>query len=365
MLFTRTKTAVALEQSAFLFAAAGAFMLAAAGAAGCFFAACAADERSEVVWSGSLLSLPEYTGASMVSETQALFSFSEPVAATSVSVVSSEEGGFEAEASAGAEEYSSDVLVNLSSPPSAGKKFVIAMTVATAHGNTLSLSETLTGYNSRVPDLRINEARIVYGGKSKNVEFIEFEAVSSGNLAGVIIETYGYKSKSEKNTAYTFPSAEVKKGDLVVLHYRLLPEGADFTDETGNGLAVSTGDGASDSARDLWFDAGGKPFSDACVFLLRERSGGSLMDALVYYTEGKDTWLSSMESAVDEAIGDGVWSGSGEFPAFAFDVSGTTATRTICREPNAAVASPKSWYICARSSASPGAENSTKRYEGK
>ena len=363
MLFTRTKACGALEPCAFLFAAAGALALACAGAAGCIFAACAVDERSEVVWSGTALTLPEYTGASMLSESQVAFSFSEPVAATSVFVASAEEGGFEAEVSGDEDEFSSEVLVNLSQAPSAGKKFVLAMTVATAQGNTLSLSESFTGYNTRVPELRINEARIAYS-KPKS-EFIEFEVVSSGNLGGVIIETYGYTSKKEKNTAYTFPSVEVKEGDLVVLHYRLLPDGADFTDETGANLAVSSGDGASDSARDLWFDAGGKPFSDSCVFLLRERSGGSLMDALVYYTEGKDTWLSSMESAVDEAIDGGVWSGSGDFPAFAFDVTGTTATRTICREPNTAVASPKSWYICARSSATPGAENSTKRYEGK
>ena len=349
MLFTRIKPAGNCNARLFLFA----------GVTCCFFAACAVDERSSVVWRGEL-SLPEYTGASMVSDSLALFSFSQPVAVTSVSVVSSEEGGFEAAASGEEGEYSSEVLVNLSSPPSVGTQFVLAMTVATAQGNTLSLSETFTGYNSRVPGLRINEARIVYS-KPKS-EFIEFEVVSSGNLGGVIIETYGYKSKNEKNTAYTFPVAEVKAGDLVVLHYRLLPDDADFTDEVGANIAISTGDGASDSARDLWFDAGGRPFSDACVFLLRERSGGELMDALVF-AKGEASCISSMESAVAEAINAGVWSGEGDFPAF--DATGTTATRTICREPNTAVASPESWYICAKSSATPGEENSAKRYEGK
>ena len=358
MLFEKSKTAGFSRQWALLFAGACAAGLALAGAAGCLFSSCALDERSEAVWAGELI-LPEYTGATMLSETEAVFSFSQPVAATSAFVAASSEGDF-AVAIEGDGEFSSDVHVSLSSPPSAGEKFVLAMTVETAVGNTLSLAETLTGYNSRIPKMRINEARIAYS-KPKS-EFIEFEVVSGGNLSGVVIETYGYTSKKEKNTAYTFPSAEVSAGDLVVLHYRLLPEDADFTDETGSSLSVSTGDGASDTGRDLWHDAGGKPFSDSCVFLLREQSGGSLMDALVYYTEGKDTWLSSMESAAIEAINAGVWSGSGDFPAFAFDATGATATRTICREPGTEIASPESWYICATSGASPGEENSEKRY---
>ncbi len=330
-------------------------------AAGCFFAACSFDERSIAVWSGTL-SIPEYTGAHMVSETEAVFSFSQDVSAVSVRVASSSSGDFTAEAIDNDGEFSSDVYIALSSPPDIGEKFVLAMTVETSEGNTLSFSETLTGYNSRVPKLRINEARIVYGGSSKNAEFIEFEVTSSGNLSGVVIETYGYTSSKEKNTVYTFPPVEVSKSELVVLHYRLLPEGANFTDETGPNLALSTGDSASDSGRDLWYDAGGKPFSDSCVFLVRERSGGSLMDALIF-AKGETSYLSSMQSAAAEAVSAGVWSGSGAFPAF--DATGTTATRTICREPGTATASPKSWYVCATSGSSPGKENSSKRYEAK
>ena len=356
MLFTKIKAQAAFDARIFLLLAAGALAIAGAGAAGCFFAACAVDERTEVAWTGEL-SLPEYEGASMRSESQAAFSFSQPVEATSVLVVSSTESGLEAAASAEEGEYSSEVLVNLSSPPSAGEAFVVAMTVATAQGNTLSLSETLTGYNSNVPSLRINEVRITYS-KPKS-EFIEFEVVSGGNLSGVVIETYGYKSTKERNTTYTFPAAEVEAGDLVVLHYRLLPDDADFTDETGTDLTLSTGDGATDTGRDLWFDAGGKPFSDAGVFLLRERSAGELMDALVF-AKGEASCISSMQSAAAEAVSAGVWLGSGDFPAF--DATGSTATRTICREPNADVASPESWYICATSNATPGEENSSKRY---
>lgn len=336
---------------------ASAFVLAASG---CFFAACSLERQAEVAWGGDL-SFPECTGASMLSETEAVFTFSQPVSVANVFVAASSSGGFTAEASCEAGELSSDILVNLSSPPAAGEEFVLAMTVATAEGNTLSLSETLTGYNSRVPSMRISEARIAYS--KPRSEFIEFEVVSGGNLGGVIIETYGYTSKKEKNTVYTFPSAEVKAGDFVVLHYRLLPEGADFTDETGSNLAISTGDSSSDSGRDLWYDAGGKPFSDSCVFLLRERDGGALMDALVFYSKGEASYLSSMESAAAEAVAAGVWAGSGAFPAF--DATGSTATRTICREPSATVASPESWYICATSNATPGKENSSKRYEGK
>ncbi len=354
MVFEKNRAADISAQWILLFAAACAAGLAAAI---CFFSACAFDERSAAVWSGTL-SLPEYTGASMISETQAVFSFSQPISATSVFVASSSSGGFTAEASGVNGEFTSDVYINLSSPPAAGEEFVIAMTVATAEGNTLSLSETLAGYNSRLPKLRINEARIAYN-KPKS-EFIEFEVISGGNLSGVVIETYGYKSSREKNTAYTFPSTEVAAGDFVVLHYRLLPEGADFTDETGSDLAISTGDGASDSGRDFWYDAGGKPFSDSCVFLLREKSGGSLMDALIY-AKGEATYLSSMQSAAAEAVAAGVWAGDGAFPAF--DASGTTVTRTICREPGTVIASPESWYICARSNATPGEENSSKRYE--
>ena len=357
MLFTRIRSQAACDARIFLLLAAGALALAAAGSAGCFFAACALDERAEVAWTGEL-TLPEFEGASMVSESQAAFSFSQPVEVTNVSVVSSEEGGFEAAVLAGDDGFSSEVLVNLSSPPSVGEKFVLAMTVATAKGNTLSLSETFTGYNSRVPKLRINEARIAYS-KPKS-EFIEFEAVSGGNLSGVVIETYGYKSTKERNTAYTFPAAEVEAGDLVVLHYRLLPDGADFTDETGTDIALSTGDGASETGRDLWFDAGGKPFSDAGVFLVRERSGGELMDALVF-SKGEASCISSMQSAAAEAVSAGVWSGAGDFPAF--DATGSTPTRTICREPGTAVASSESWYVCATSNATPGEENSSKRYE--
>ena len=139
MLFAKIRPQAGSDVRIFLLLAASAASLAAVGAAGCFFAACAFDERTEVAWGGEL-SLPEYTGASMVSESQVAFSFSQPVAAADVFVASAEEGGFEAEAFGGEGEYSSEVLVNLSSPPSTGEKFVLAMTVATAQGNTLSLS---------------------------------------------------------------------------------------------------------------------------------------------------------------------------------------------------------------------------------
>lgn len=328
---------------------------------------CALDPRAAAVWSGDL-SLPEFTGSSMPAADTVVLGFSEPVTVASASMITADRNlALDIPASVPAAE----ARLLLPEVPPPGDPFVLSVTVENAGGNTLSLSESFSGYNPRVPALRICEVRTVYS--KPRAEFIELEALEAGNLSGVRIETYGVSRSKPKNTVYEFPPAEVQKGDLVVLHYRCLPDPSvpEFADETGSDLALPGGKDASDTARDFWFPHDKAPLSVPGVFLVRERKSGALLDALLYVDSGgdkKEVPYDWMLAAAREAVSSGVWAASGEgnggtggFPAF--DACGTTATRTLCRDSAVPGSSPAGWYVCASGKASPGKPNSGERYQ--
>lgn len=307
---------------------------------------CAFDSRSPAVWGGDC-AVPEFTGASMTGENTAVMGFSSPVSVVSAEVVL--DSGRPCVVESQDSGNPGEICFVMSEAPGVGEKFLLSTVVEDEGGNTLSVSVTLTGFNSRLPELRINEVRAKYS--KPKAEYIEFKVLKAGNLSGICVETIG----ESKNTMYEFPAAEVAAGEFVVLHYRCMPEGAVFKDETGSDITLSGGDGASATGRDFWFDHAKSPLSIPNVVLVRERSGGSLMDALVYTDSDEAVSSQVLISSVAEAVSAGVWQGEGDFPSF--NASGNTATRTICRYSLDSVSSPGSWYICDTSKATPGEEN--------
>ncbi len=323
---------------------------AAAGFAAVFFApvftGCALDSRPAAVWGGDC-TVPEFTGVRMTGENTAVMDFSSPVEVVSAEAVLDSGESCAVEIQDGAE--TGEVCFVLGDPPGIGEKFILSAVVEDERGNSLSVAAPLTGFNSRLPELRINEVRAEYS-KPKS-EYIELKVLKAGNLSGICVESIG----ASKNSVYEFPSAEVSEGEYVVLHYRCKPDGASFVDETGADITLSEGADASASGRDFWFHHPKAPLSLPNVFLLRERSGGALMDAFAYTDTEEPVSSPVLLSAVSEAVAAGLWQGEGTCPVF--NASGHTATRTLCRFSSAEVSSPASWYICKTSGASPGADN--------
>ena len=92
------------------------------------------------------------------------------------------------------------------------------------HGNSLKFALRFKAYNGRVPKIVINEIRNSYqrtlsGTDYKyKFEFVEFYAVTDGNLSGLEFQN----ASDDKFPKYEFPPVEVKAGDYIVLHLRML-----------------------------------------------------------------------------------------------------------------------------------------------
>lgn len=317
---------------------------------------CALESRAAAVWGGEY-SLPEFTGARVVSENTVVMEFSAPVSVVSAEAVRGSGTPCVVEAQDG--DAPGAVAFVMSAATEIGEKCVISAVVEDGGGNTLSLAVPFTGYNSRPPKLRVNEIRAKYA--NPKAEFIELVVLESGNMSGIRVESVGDKKRS----AYEFPAAEVSAGEYVVLHYRCKPDGARFEDETGRDITLSEGDGASDTGRDFWFHHDKAPLPMPNAFLLRERSGGALMDAVVYAERSASDAAppevsDALAAAIREAVAAGVWCGEGELPVF--DASGVTATRTLCRHSGADVFGTDAWYVCKTGGATPGTGNTMEAY---
>lgn len=230
-----------------------------------------------------------------------------------------------------------------------GINAALSATVSDEKGNTLSFSIPFTGYNTRVPLLRINEIRTEYS--KPKVEFIELFVVRSGNLSGVEI----FNAMNTVKPSYVFPSVEVAEGDYIVYHLRSVEEG--LVDETG-AIDASAGIDSRPFARDFWDTLTSAPLKKTNVLLLRDRKGGAVMDAFLGAETEKTDWpLDALRLAAGEVVDAGQWLPGG-LVLDAVGSTGSTVTRSIGRnelsaDSNRAV----DWKICATSKCSPGAPN--------
>lgn len=162
----------------------------------------------------------------------------------------------------------SAIEVSLSPAAKPGEDCSLSGEAQDLSGNITRFLFTFAGYNDAPALLRINELQC---GKNSSVstphrDYIEFVVRRGGNVGAEVVRW----ASSVKIMEYKFPSAEVKEGDIVLLH--CAPEGLpEEKDEVGQDVGLSGGVDSSNVARDFWTSAGGLPDTTGIVALfLRE-----------------------------------------------------------------------------------------------
>lgn len=234
-----------------------------------------------------------------------------------------------------------------------GKQYNLIGLAEDNYGNTLSFQLGFVGYNENIPIVYLNEVRTEYS--KPKTEFIEFLIASDGNLGGIQILL---GSEGDAGT-YVFPSVEVKKGEYILLHYRKLFETC--IDELANDLNLSTASDSVPGVRDLWVNNTTSCIPKTEVVILKNRSNGEIIDALLIAQSTKTEWTAKtlMAQYAQEAFNTQAWTAGADVSS-ALCSDKTTTTRTVSR-----IAYQKElsdWIITKTSGATPGTVNCTEAF---
>ncbi|MGP1438700.1 MAG: hypothetical protein ACTTKH_06470, partial [Treponema sp.] len=172
------------------------------------------------------------------------------------------------------EEENKDFVISLEEQNKVeiGEAFFLKGEVKDRLGNSLLFKLNFTGANSNPCILKISEVRPLYSKKPKS-EFIEMLVTKEGNLSGIKILNVG----SKKEPDYTFPPAYVKKGEIVVYHWRCFDEQA--KDEVDKNI-ISHSPEATSFARDFWGHHKSLPRRKSNAIIIEEN--GIVQDAILY-----------------------------------------------------------------------------------
>ena len=213
-----------------------------------------------------------------------------------------------------------------------GNSYLLEGVVKDAGGSSLRFSLDFYGYNSRVPAAVFSEISPAHAAskdpKKAKAEFIELYILEDGNLGGMVIQS-GFDGVLSD---FILPAAEVRSGDYVSVHMRILGENA--VSETGDNLALSATACSCPVSRDIWnekADSTKSRLGSDDVILLRNRSGGEIIDAILYSRSDKPSWAKPLmtEYAAD-AVECGIWV-EGELPENAVCADNVTAVKTLSR----------------------------------
>jgi hypothetical protein len=297
---------------------------------------------------------PVFLGYKAVSEWELDFEFSLPVRVVALN--------FDPPAEIESIGEGTTVTVNLSRPLGLGEQVVADLLVEDEAENTLNVLVPFRARNDRMPRVLINELRTEYS--KPKVEFVELRTESAGNLGALRLYI---ASNGLAEPIFEFPPVEVPEGEYIVVHLRTVEEGC--VNETGEALDLSKGTEALATARDFWIPGSVKRLKKTdAVYLLDQDD--RIIDA-VLLSENPDAWWTKQEFAeCAERFGqEGAWVAAGgpagtvPGPADAVYTKFATATRTISRDEAAGNShSTSDWYITDTSNATPGKQNSTKKY---
>ena len=211
----------------------------------------------------------------------------------------------------------------------AGARYALYGEARDENGNTLTFCVPFIGFNGRIPKIVISGihpqfASASNGGGAK-CEFVELYALTDGNIAGLAIQS----AADGIDRAFTLPAAEVKAGDVIVVHLRTKGEGC--VSETGSDLALSSGWYTSSAVRDIW-----SPNEKACLgdkedaIMLVDAFTGDVLDAVLYAHPETAAWSNeNVKVAVQKIAAKGIWkSGSIEDAA---STDGLTASKMLKR----------------------------------
>jgi hypothetical protein len=294
---------------------------------------------------------PVFLNYRAVSEDEVEFVFSEPVKLTSLN--------FEPALDVASIEDGETVRVKLEENLSPGVVITVDLLVEDPKKNTINVLVSFRSRNNRMPALAINELRTEYSNPRS--EYVEFVTKSAGNLGGMRVFIAG---GSQKPSIYEFSPVEVAKDEYIILHLRKMDEAC--KDEYGN-LDESGGNDASPKARDFWIPVTNKLINKTAGFVYVLDQDDRVLDAIMHSEKADNWWTKDyLAEAAEFLHGQGAWtapSGNICTPADAINSTGTTLTRTICRDENTEDTNTAAvWYVTVTSGATPGTRNNPARY---
>jgi len=283
----------------------------------------------------------------VVSETEIVFEFSQPVTLISLDL--------EPKLTFNTTTNGNELKIILTEKLKPATLIEVDLQVKDEHGNTDREQISFRTKNNSVPQMIINELRTEYS--KPKAEFIEFKMLSNGNLGALRVFIAGnYKAPM----VYEFAPVEVKKDDYIVLHLRTLEEGC--KDEHGENLSESGGVDSSPTARDFWVSGSKKLLhkTDA-VYVLDQNE--NVLDAVMISEKPDSQWGKDyFADAAELLFKKGVWKSSAGTvgnPAEAVDTSvyKTAATLSISRKDEENTHTKADWYVTKTGSATPGQPN--------
>lgn len=204
-------------------------------------------------------------------------------------------------------------------------------------GNSLTFSVPFKGFNSNPAKVIITELRNAYGTKTSNgekvhrSEFVELYVLKDGNLSGLEIVSAANGDK----TKFVLPAVEVKEGDYVTMHMRMIiAEGLDgegMHNELEDNLRLSTHEDSCDTSRDLWSECTKKPFAASDIVVLRNSNTFEILDAVVFAKSDCAEWkkgISDFASVVSESE---IWQG-GAYLENAVCCDNISPTKSLSRQ---------------------------------
>jgi hypothetical protein len=187
---------------------------------------------------------------------------------------------------------------------------------------------------------------------------------SSGNLGAMRVFITG-NTNPARETVYEFLPVEVKKDEYVVLHLRKVEP--DCMDEYGERLDESGGRDSSPTARDIWIPGNTKLIHKEASAIYVLDQDDKVLAAVMLSDRKASWWTKDYFAEIAEFLYiQGAWTsldGNICSPMDAIDSTGTTNTRTICRDETVENTNTAAdWYITYTSCATPGTPNNPRRW---
>jgi hypothetical protein len=297
---------------------------------------------------------PVFINYRAVSEDEVEFEFSHPVKITSLS--------FDPVLEIASIEDGSTVKVKFDGSLEPGTLITADLLAEDDKKNTINVLIPFRSRNNRMPSLVINEIRTE--NTKPKCEFIEFKTLTAGNLGGMRVFIHG-NTDAAKQTIHEFSPVEVKANEYLVLNLRTVEEGC--KDEYGENLGESGGSNSSATGRDFWIPGNKVTLHKAATAIYVLDQDDNALAAVMISDSSESQWAKDYlaEAAEFLFLQDAWKSADGGIctPADAVRSTGTTNTRTICRDETIVnTCTAADWYITVNSSATPGKENNTKRY---
>jgi len=213
---------------------------------------------------------------------------------------------------------------------------------------------------SGTPKMLINELRTEYNLALNKAEFIEFKALSAGNLEGIKLNIL-----YEKDNPYIFslPAVQVKESEYITFHLRTLESGC--VNELGDDLTLSGGTDSNPDARDLWVEGSNKWLYGTAIVYLQDAEG-NFLDTVVMLETPSVTWGKARLFFGDVCAylhSVGAWKLSSVLSngcIEAVDTSGATGNvnKSVSRREGSADTNTKAdWYITVVNGNTPGGGN--------